>query len=784
MISKVLSCITKQIKQKKKLLLKSLFVLLLWFSFMPQQNYFSFNEVYADTNDGQQAQRAQLVSMDTFMEAISDVAFVLLWPLVALAGLAMDNTLIYWSFMGLDVSLWNIWQIVRSFANYTLWFLFLFGILYWNFSWKDAINGMKLPDLLKKILISSVLIQASWFIMMALVDLSTIMTYSIGWLPYTILGDSSGSSSSAEDSRMFKMYVDLNLWNYSANVENNWDLSDAIVYYWQATWDKYIAPCRVEQRSFWDNESQSFIIWRKFDTFSWGKIKMLPWYCMYYWALISYKDIFSQSTWYQGDLNALDQFIKDKWENDIKALVDAGIIYPVSSWKISYVEKAWDYHWTFERAGNNPVFWCNGVLWMVPSTYSWNEWKCLYNETDISAWNLLKKSSSMTGPFAALYSSFSTYSHLEVKGLWLWQKFVVTFVNVCFAVMLLLPLVALVVVLFARVWLLWVAIALSPFIVLIKVFGKVLNLPKFDYLDFDNLVQLLLAPVFVSFAVWISLVFMTTLKTAIGDGSTAEITVERTNFNKNLSQVSWMTVTDGWDIDFLWFVKIKLDSALLNFSWLLTMFFWIWLSRFLLFWAIKQTKVWSDIWKALQGIWEWALMSTPIIPIGEKWLSLGWLYKMPDRVAEWYAGKFKARSEEWLQSVLDWWSNISWIEKFYENPDISFVDAFNVDYRKTGDALRKMNGLISSGDDWKKKAKVGQVWIWYNSILLWTIQNKDEASFRKVINDINSKVASNSWVTDQINNLIFEKDKVKLEAKLENWKYVIKDLSEKDGDEK
>ena len=177
-------------------------------------------------------------------------------------------------------------------------------------------------------------------------------------------------------------------------------------------------------------------------------------------------------------------------------------------------------------------------------------------------------------------------------------------------------------------------------------------------------------------------------------------------------------------------------------------------------------------------------MSTPIIPIGEKWLSLGWLYKMPDRVAEWYAGKFKARSEEWLQSVLDWWSNISWIEKFYENPDISFVDAFNVDYRKTGDALRKMNGLISSGDDWKKGAKVGQVWIWYNSILLWTIQNKDEASFRKVINDINSKVASNSWVTGQIKNLIFEKDKVKLEAKLENWKYVINDLSEKDGDEK
>lgn len=779
MISKVLSCITKQIKQKKKLLLKSLFVLLLWFSFLPQQNYFSFNEAYADTNGEQQEQREQLVSMDTFMEAISDVAFVLLWPLVALAGLAMDNTLIYWSFMGLDVSLWQIWQIVRSFANYTLWFLFLFGILYRNFSWKDAINGVKLPDLLKKILISSVLIQASWFIMMALVDLSTIMTYSIWWLPYTILGEDSATSSSAKNSRMFKMYVDLNLWNYNANVENNWDLSDAIVYYWQSTWNNYIAPCRVVQKTFW-KEDQSFIIWRKFETFSWHN--MLPWYCMYYWALISYNDIFSQSTWYQRDLNELVQFIEQKWENDIKALVDAGIIYPVSSWKIPYVEKAWNYGWTFEKA-KNPVLWCNDVLWIVSSTNSWNEWKCLYNETNISVWNILEKSSSMTGPFAALYSSFSLYSHLEVKGLWLWQKFVVTFVNVCFAAMLILPLVALVVVLFARVWLLWVAIALSPFLVLIKVFGKVLNLPKFDYLDFDEIVQLLLAPVFVSFAVWMSLVFMTTLKTAIWTGATAKMTEEQgKTFNENLSQVSWMTVDDNWDIDFLWFIKIKLDSALLNFSWLLTMFFWIWLSRFLLFWAIKQTKVWANIWGALQSIWEWAFLSTPIIPIGEKWLSLKWIYDMPDRVAKWYAGKFESRSAEWVQSVLDWWSNVSWIEEFYNSDDASFEKAFDVDYKKTGDALRKMNGLISSGDDWTKKAQ--QVWIWYNRILLWTIENKDEHGFRKVINDINSKVATNSGVTAQINNLIFEKGKVKLQAVPENWKYVIKDLSQKDNDEK
>jgi hypothetical protein len=54
---------------------------------LPQQNYFSFNEVYAETSDKseQQSQKEKLASIDTFMQAISNIAFALLWPLVALA---------------------------------------------------------------------------------------------------------------------------------------------------------------------------------------------------------------------------------------------------------------------------------------------------------------------------------------------------------------------------------------------------------------------------------------------------------------------------------------------------------------------------------------------------------------------------------------------------------------------------------------------------------------------------------------------------------------------------
>jgi hypothetical protein len=54
---------------------------------LPQQNYFSFNEAYAETKSDseQQTQKEKLASLDTFMQAISNIAFALLWPLIALA---------------------------------------------------------------------------------------------------------------------------------------------------------------------------------------------------------------------------------------------------------------------------------------------------------------------------------------------------------------------------------------------------------------------------------------------------------------------------------------------------------------------------------------------------------------------------------------------------------------------------------------------------------------------------------------------------------------------------
>ncbi len=782
MISKVVSFLTKQLKQKKKLLLKSLFILLLWFSFLPQQNYFSFNEVYAETSDKseQQSQKEKLASIDTFMQAISNIAFALLWPLVALAWLAMDNTMIYGSFMGLDVSLWKIWQLVRTFANYTLWFLFLFWILYWNFSWKTWIKNLKLPDLLKKILIASVLIQASWFIMMVLVDLSTVLTYSIWWLPYSILKDQ--TLWSWDDAKMFKMNVDFQLWDYTVKPETQWDISDAIRYYWQMSWDQYIAPCETAHVKFWWwDEEQSFAIGRKFiDLGDW--YKMVDWYCMYYWALLSYNEFYvdGASTGNENYASTLDTYRKiiekDGNESTVKELVEKWIIFPLSNWKISYLPGWKTSGWSVSVDGRK--FWKNThsdcMGWnvgFVPSKREKgkNDWECLYSSAqspDITLANIIKKAGSMTWPFAALYSSMSVYSNLDTGNRWLWQKFVITFVNVCFSLLLVLPLLALVVVLFARVWLLWIAIALSPFLVLVNVFEGVFSLPDSlkKYISFDQLIKLLLAPVLISFAVWVSLIFMTVLKNSVwiwtGDPNAYLSETETTKFYENLAEVTGAKFS--WsDMDLLWFIKVKLDSTMLNVSWLLTMFFWLWITWFLLFWAIKQTAVWESIWWTIQGLWETFLSTTPIIPVWKNWLSWSWLTNAPDQIYKELTSDMMSNDKERLESLLDWWKTSDekkW-RSFVNKWSLTFNDAFWIDDAAHADTSAMISRLdaVYATKNWASKSE--QISGVYNSM----IKHADtKEKLEQIVKHANEKwgksIILNEGKTEKTDYKIIKKD--------------------------
>ena len=122
---------------------------------------------------------------------------ILSWVWVLLATLAwklMTNDFVYGSFLHLDRALWQLWNIMKNFANFTLWFILLFTIVKNLFKWSfgssegDPIKAAK--DTIIHTLIAWVLVQMSWFLMAAMLDLSTIATAAVWALPSQFMASS------------------------------------------------------------------------------------------------------------------------------------------------------------------------------------------------------------------------------------------------------------------------------------------------------------------------------------------------------------------------------------------------------------------------------------------------------------------------------------------------------------------------------------------------------------------------------------------------------------------
>jgi hypothetical protein len=117
-------------------------------------------------------------------DVILKVVYIILRPLLVVAGRALDNTLVYGSFFHLDAPLWKFWNIIKNFANFALVGVVLRSIAKSVFSGKGIGDAMKI---IKSTLIAAVLIQASWFLMAVLIDISTVATYAVGALPLSVI---------------------------------------------------------------------------------------------------------------------------------------------------------------------------------------------------------------------------------------------------------------------------------------------------------------------------------------------------------------------------------------------------------------------------------------------------------------------------------------------------------------------------------------------------------------------------------------------------------------------
>lgn len=109
-----------------------------------------------------------------------------IWVLLAIiAGKVMTNDLVYGEFLKLDTILWQMRVVARQIATFAIGFLFLYQVLVFIFNPSESSPSF-IKQKLWYLILGWVLIQMSWFLLWALLDLSTIATAGIGSMPSSV----------------------------------------------------------------------------------------------------------------------------------------------------------------------------------------------------------------------------------------------------------------------------------------------------------------------------------------------------------------------------------------------------------------------------------------------------------------------------------------------------------------------------------------------------------------------------------------------------------------------
>ncbi|GHW02497.1 hypothetical protein AGMMS50249_2830 [candidate division SR1 bacterium] len=113
-----------------------------------------------------------------------------IWVVPAhLAGNFLTNQMVNGAVLGIDGYLWNCRNVMKNIANFLLAFLFVAYIAK-NLVSKGGDIVPKVKDLLLKLLVAGIAIQASRFVTFAVVDLSTIMISAVGAMPSQFISTS------------------------------------------------------------------------------------------------------------------------------------------------------------------------------------------------------------------------------------------------------------------------------------------------------------------------------------------------------------------------------------------------------------------------------------------------------------------------------------------------------------------------------------------------------------------------------------------------------------------
>ncbi|HBB04938.1 TPA: hypothetical protein DCZ39_08960 [Patescibacteria group bacterium] len=125
----------------------------------------------------------------------------------------MTNDRVYASIIHMDIYLWKIRNIMKNFANFGLIAIVLRNIIQ-NLVGKNKID---IKGIITKTLIAGILIQASRFLVGAVVDISTIATTAVGAFPSSFLQSSPDLQEQIRKSMTNNVYKKYEIDLFGAN---------------------------------------------------------------------------------------------------------------------------------------------------------------------------------------------------------------------------------------------------------------------------------------------------------------------------------------------------------------------------------------------------------------------------------------------------------------------------------------------------------------------------------------------------------------------------------------
>ncbi len=687
------------LKHRKKIIYGALalFIFQIWFFDLGW--IWMENNVFAADEQTEDKFVKKLQEWDESLSFFKVVLYVLIYPILIVAWKLVDNSLVYWAIFWFDAILRNLRVIIRNIANFWLWWIFMY------FIFKFLITGQK-PEDMKKLLISTLIawiwIQASWFIMAVLIDVSTVATYSIGWLPTKLLETP-------------ELINPESLQSWEKSVKNPYILKTTTLYdveddpkniqIYMSTWSQlYISECKTFSVTS-GTVQETLLLAPKYVHYNGGNtgVNTIKTMCNYdnnvyffsnlYSEVATARDANSDCGWetYKENQGKYDSALETaKWN----LLKDTGKLKEcIEKWEILQI---WDAHATW---------WINGNVfqWIVYKPTD-KRWLDVNNNRNGEWWNAKRMSELLDWTYAWVFTNLYT-SLLNMGRDFKITKgesddFAIKTLNDCLSLLFLLvisvPLIAMTVVFIIRIFILWIAIIISPVIVLVKAFGSDLydRLKKrvwsdgigeyLEYFEVENLLKIIFFPAIMCFAISLAAVLVEIIKNI----NTEIIATEP------LSILSWAITLNiaGFGVG-VW--KVVCSIICLAATW------------YLLRACIEFTKIWKEWWvvKWLKDLTTSALWSLPIIPVpvrNEEWKrTVGWAgintvfwSKHNDGIITTLTNKAKTEFENQSNTALD---------NFFRDKEdpAAEVTTYMQNIQKNIPASNRQNAAINIGS-WKK----------------------------------------------------------------------------------